>query len=190
VCSYGPTDVFVEVIEPPVPLLVFGSGPDAVPLVRLARELGWHVTVADERPAAASGGRFPGADATLTCAPEAVPERAGLDARTVAVLMTHNYLQDLRLLEVLLPLPVRYLGILGPKRRTERMLGDLRKQGLEPSEDWLGRLHSPAGLDIGADTPEGIALAIVAEINAVLAGRTGGPLRERDGPIYSPSEIP
>lgn len=188
--SYGATDVFVEVIEPPVPLLVCGAGPDAAPLVRLAKELGWHVTVTDERLADGDAARFPLADAVLACPPEAVPKRFALDARTAAVLMTHNYLQDLRLLEALLPSRVCYLGILGPKRRTERMRADLGKRGVALSGDCLSRLHSPAGLDIGADTPEGIALAIVAEINAVLAGRPGGPLRGRDGPIYPPTEAP
>lgn len=183
--SYGQTDVFIEVIEPPTPLVIFGAGPDAGPLVRLAKELGWHVIVVDERPEAATSARYPLADAVFACPPESVAGRIALDARTVAVLTTHNYLQDLRLLETLLPSPVRYLGVLGPKRRAERMLADLAKQGLMPTEEQLGRLHSPAGLDIGADTPEGIAFAIVAEICAVLHGRGGGPLRERAGPIYS-----
>ena len=186
--SYGPTDVFVEVLEPPVPFVIFGAGPDAAPLVRLAKELGWHVTVVDERPALADPARFPLADAVLACPPESIAERVGLDARTVAVLTTHNYLEDLRLLETLLPSPARYLGVLGPKRRAKQMLADLGKQGVTPTAGQLRRLHSPAGLDIGADTPEGIALAIVAEISAVLAGRGGGLLRDRTGPIYAPSE--
>lgn len=186
--SYGQRDVFIEVLEPPVPLIIFGAGPDAPPLVRLAKELGWHVTVVDERLGSADPARLPLADTLVACPPEAVAERVGLDARTVAVLTTHNYLQDLRLLETLLPSPLRYLGILGPKRRTQQMLADLHRQGITPTEDQLSRVHGPAGLDIGADTPEGIALAIVAEINAVLAGRSGGLLRKRDGPIYSPPE--
>lgn len=183
--SYGLMTVFIEVLEPPLPLVIFGAGPDAGPLARLAKELGWHVTIVDERPEAANPARYPWADAVFACAPESVAERIELDARTVAVLTTHNYLQDLRLLETLLPSPVRYLGVLGPKRRAERMLADLAQQGLTPTDEQLDRLHSPAGLDIGADTPEGIAFAIIAEINAVLHGRGGGPLRERDGPIYS-----
>lgn len=188
--SYGAIEVFVEVIEPPVPLVIFGAGPDAAPLVRLGKGLGWHVTVVDERPARADAMRFPDADAVFACPPEAVAARVGVDVRTVAVLATHNYLEDLSLLEALLPSPVRYLGVLGPKRRTQQMLADLRTRGLEFAPDRLDCLHGPAGLDTGADTPEGIALAIIAEISAVLAGRGGGLLRERDAPIYFPAEAP
>ena len=98
--------------------------------------------------------------------------------------MTHNYLHDRALLEQWLPSPALYLGVLGPKRRTERLLGEM-PPGLV-TDDALSRLHSPVGLDIGADTPELIALSIIAGIQAVAAGRPGGFLRDRTGPIYAP----
>lgn len=99
--------------------------------------------------------------------------------------MTHNYLHDLEFLKTLLPSPVRYLSVLGSKNRTERLLQDLLAGGMATyTEEQLSRLYGPAGIDIGADTPEEIALAIVAEIQAVLANRTGGLLRDRKGPIH------
>jgi len=182
--SGGSVAVFLEVLTPPQPLVIFGAGHDAPPLVRLAKEMGWHVTIADARPAYATWERFPQADAVLACPPEEAASRLALDARTAVVLMTHNYLHDRALLEQLLPSPVRYLGVLGPKRRTGRLLAELSPAIV--SDDALSRLHSPVGLDIGADTPETIALAIVAEIQAVTAGRPGRFLRDRSGPIYLP----
>jgi len=180
----GTAAAFIEVIRPPVPLVVFGAGHDALPMVRLAKELGWHVTVVDARPAYATRGRFPEADDVVVCPPEAIPTRVRLDAETVALVMTHSYLQDQRLLEVLLPSPVRYLGILGPRSRTRRLLSDLGAQGLTWTEGQLERLYAPVGLDIGADGPEEIALAVLAEIQAALAGRSGGSLRQRAGTIH------
>ena len=180
----GEAEVFLELLRPPVPLVLFGGGPDAVPLVQLAGALGWHVTVVDGRPAAASRARFPRADAVHLCRPEQVREQVRLDPDTVAVVMTHNYLTDLRLLELLLPSPVRYLGLLGPKSRAERLLQELSQAGVVATEAQLARLHAPVGLDLGADTSEEIALAILAEIQAMLAGRAGGPLRDRPTPIH------
>lgn len=185
--SHGSVTVFLEALTPPQPLVVFGAGHDAPPLVRLAKELGWHVTVADARPAYANAERFPQADAVLVCPPEEAAARLPLDARTAVVLMTHNYLHDRALLEQWLPAPVRYLGVLGPKRRTERLLSELPPGAVTPEA--LSHLHSPVGLDIGADTPELIALSIIAGIQAVAAGRPGGFLRDRSGPIYPPEAL-
>jgi xanthine dehydrogenase accessory factor len=180
----GKAEVFIEVIQPPVPLMIFGAGHDAVPLVRLAQELGWYVTVVDNRQADSTQERFPSADEVILCRPEGISEAVVLDNRTIAVVMTHNYLHDLELLKTLLPSPVRYLGILGPKSRTEKLFQDLQEQGITPTETQLQRLYSPVGLNIGADTPEEIALSIVAEIQAVLANHSGGSLRNKLGPIH------
>jgi xanthine dehydrogenase accessory factor len=180
----GHAEVFLELLQPPIPLVIFGGGHDVVPLVRFAGELGWHVTVVNGRPVAASRARFPSADAVLLCRPDHVTEEVRLGGDAVAVVMTHNYRLDLRLLEVLLPSPVRYLGVLGPKSRTERLLQELSDMGIAASEAQRRKLHAPVGLDIGADTAEEIALAIVAEIRATLAGRVGGPLRDRQTPMH------
>ncbi len=186
--SNGSAEVLLEAIQPPLPLAIFGAGYDAIPLAHLAKALGWHVTVVDRRPAYAVAERFPLADAVILCHPEAISEHVHLENRTVAVVMTHNYLHDINLLKVLLPSPVRYIGVLGPQSRTERLLQELRHEGFIPTDEHLRRLYGPVGLDIGANTPEEIALAILVEIQAVLTNRTGGFLRERQGPIHNRSE--
>lgn len=185
----GNAEVFIEVIQPPVPLIIFGAGDDAKPVVRFAKELGWHVTVVDSRPTYATSERFASADVLVVSRPEHLREHITIDSRTITVVMTHNYLQDQELLKTLLPSAVRYLGILGPKSRTERLLRELLEQGVALTDNNLSRLYAPIGIDIGADNPEEIALAIVAEIRAVLANRSGGLLRERKGSIHDPSDI-
>ncbi len=180
-------ELLEELLEPAVPLLVFGAGPDVVPVVRLASALGFAVSVVDPRPALARPERFPGAERVLACAPEEVGERGLVGARSIALVMTHHYLHDQAYLGFLLGTPVRYVGVLGPKQRTEDLLRDLREQGVVPAPEVLERIHGPAGLDLGADGPEAIALALLAEIQAVLAGRSGGPLRDRKGPIHDPA---
>ncbi len=185
----GDAEVFIEVIQPPIPLVIFGAGDDAKPVAHFAKELGWHVTVVDSRPAYATLERFPLADALVVSRPEQISNYINIDSRTVTVVMTHNYLQDQELLKTLLPAAGQYLGVLGPKSRTERLLRELLEQGIALSETNLSRLYAPIGIDIGADNPEEIALAIVAEIRAVLANRSGGLLRNRKGSIHEPHGI-
>ncbi len=178
------TEVFRQVIAPPVPLVIFGAGNDAQPLVRLARELGWQITVVDPRPALATAARFPDADSVVIARPEEAPARLALGPDTVAVVMTHHYAHDVPLLRHLLSRPLAYLGLLGPKARAEKILADLVADGLSLPPETRSRLHAPVGLDLGAGTPEEVALAIVAEIQSVLAGRDARPLRERRRPIH------
>ena len=179
--------ILIEVVRPPPRLLVFGAGPDAVPVARIANELGWEVVVVDWRPAYARRESFPEASDVVLCEAERVGERVEMDGTSAALVMTHHYLHDRSLLRFLLPSAVRFIGILGPRRRTESLLGDLREEGVSLTQEQLERLHGPAGLDIGAESPEQIALALVAEIQAVLAGRSGGWLCERKGPIHDES---
>jgi len=180
----GRVDVFFDVIRPPASLVVCGAGRDAFPLVRLARELGWHVVVVDWRPALATRDRFPWAHEVVLAAPEALPKRVRLDGDAAALVMTHNYLQDRALLAQLLPSPVRYIGMLGPRDRTHELLLELQGEGMPWDDAQAARVYAPVGLDIGAEEPEAIALAILAEIQAVLADRPGGSLRHRAGPIH------
>jgi xanthine dehydrogenase accessory factor len=168
-----------EPILPPMRLIVCGAGHDAIPLVRQAAELGWRVTVADVRRALLNVERFPGAADFCDADPEAVAAALGPDERTAVVLMSHNYLRDIAYLGSFLGATWGYLGVLGPRGRTEQMLGELG------SSEAIERVHAPAGLDIGAEGPEEVARAIVAEILAVTRGRGGGPLRERSGPIHA-----
>jgi xanthine/CO dehydrogenase XdhC/CoxF family maturation factor len=187
----GRVDVLIEVIQPLVPLLVFGSGYDAVPVVQLAKYLGWHVTVIDDRPGFLSGDRFPQADQILLCESDNPDSYQHLlTPQTVVVVMTHRYLSDLAFLKTLIPSPVRYLGVLGPKRRMQQLSDDLAQENILPTVGQKQRIYNPVGLDIAAETPQEIALSIVAEIQAVIGGRCGGFLRDRMGSIHSPLEQP
>jgi xanthine/CO dehydrogenase XdhC/CoxF family maturation factor/CTP:molybdopterin cytidylyltransferase MocA len=172
----------VEKMAPSAVLWIFGAGPDAAPLARLAGQLGWVVNTIDLRPPRA------GASAYLP-ARSVAPERLGelrIDSHAACVVMSHHFLQDLDALRFLLTTPARYIGMLGPRSRTDALLAELRKEGAPGvPQAGLGRIHAPVGLDIGAETPEEIAVAIVAEIRAVTAGRAGGRLRDRDGGIHA-----
>lgn len=183
--SRGEVEVFIESIEPPIPLVIFGAGADAVPVARLAQEVGLHVSIVDHRPAFATAERFPFADQIIICRPEAVPQEVTLDARTAAVVMTHSYEHDRELMKRLVASPARYIGMLGPKRRAERMLIELQaEESFEFDDNDLPRLHAPVGLDIGAETPEEIAVSIIAEVRACVAKRAGGSLKKRHAPIH------
>ncbi|MFB2971370.1 XdhC family protein [Aerosakkonema sp. BLCC-F183] len=177
-------EVLIEVIKPPISLLVFGAGDDAIPVVRLAKELGWYVTVIDRRLAYATSNRFPLADAIVISSGENIGEYLTLDCYTVAVVMTHNYLCDRDILPTLLSSPLPYIGILGSRKRIEKLFHDLQQANLVLNSEQLERLYAPIGLDLGAETPTEIALAIIAEIKAVLAKRSGGCLRNRKAPIH------
>ncbi len=178
-------DLFIEVLTPPIPLLVCGAGHDTLPLVRLAHGLGWWVMVADSRPAFATRDRFPEADEVFLAEDREVPTAVRIDRDTFAVVMTHNFLHDLELLRGLLQTPARYIGLLGPRARTDKLLAELAKQGQGLDDAQRARLHGPVGLDTGADSPEEIALSIVAEILAVRNDRRAGALRDRRGPIHA-----
>ncbi|MGB5963231.1 MAG: XdhC/CoxI family protein [Coleofasciculaceae cyanobacterium] len=182
----GQAQIFLEVIQPPIPLVIFGALHDAQPVVELAKALAWQVTVVDSRPAYAKRESFLAADDIIIAHPEQVSEKVCLNSGTVAVVMTHNYLHDQEILRTLLPSTVSYIGILGPKSRTQQLLSELEEEGINPTYEQLQRLYGPVGLDIGADTPEEIALAIIAEIKAVLADRGAGFLRNRTQPIHQP----
>lgn len=182
----GTVKVFVETLLPPVPLVVFGAGHDALPVVELARGLGWQTEVVDPQARPASLARFAAADRVTLARPEEVAARVMITPRTLALLMSHNYSHDLALLRLLLASPARYIGVMGPRKRTERMLSELAatEEPLRLEEAGLARLHAPAGLDIGANAPAEIALSSIAEMRAVLDGRRGGMLRERRGSIH------
>lgn len=176
---------FLNAVAPPAALVIFGAGDDAQPLSRLAHELGWHVTIADPRPAFATKLRFPTTDSLVVAPATELADRVILDHATLAVVMTHHYVHDVPLLRALLPRPLAYLGLLGPKKRADKILADLAAEGVAITADQQARLHAPVGLDLGADSPEQVALAIVAEMQAALSGRDARPLRERTRPIHS-----
>jgi xanthine/CO dehydrogenase XdhC/CoxF family maturation factor len=181
----GAVRAFVEVLDPPLRLVLCGAGHDAIPLVRVAATIGWHAVVVDDRPAFLSRERYPEAHAFVRVGePSEVATAAPLDERTFAVVMTHNYLRDRDYLRGLLRSDVGYIAMLGPAARTQRILIDLAEEGVEITDDQRARIHGPAGLDLGAEGPDEIAQAIVAEIVAVRHGRDGGFLKARPGPIH------
>lgn len=176
---------FVELIPPPPALVIAGAGNDVLPLVEITAMLGWHTTVVDGRPQHATTRRFGKADRVLVARPESVLDQLTTDPQTLFLLMTHNYNYDLALLKELVVRGFQYIGILGPRKKLDRMLEQLRNEGLILNEDQLASIHSPVGLDIGAETAEEIAVSIVAEIKAVLSRRSGEPLKEKQDPIHS-----
>ena len=179
-----PAALFLDDVAPPTALVVFGAGDDAQPLARLAHELGWDVTIADPRGAFAHADRFPTAQKVVVAPADRLVAAVNPGPAALAVVMTHHYVHDVPLLRELLTRPLAYLGLLGPKKRAERILSDLSAAGLALSDTQRGRLHAPVGLDLGADSPEQVALSILAEMQAVLQGRDGRPLRERLRPIH------
>ncbi|MEL7242463.1 MAG: XdhC family protein [Cyanobacteria bacterium J06573_2] len=181
----GKIEVFIEVIQPPLSLIIFGAGYDVLPLVNFSKQLGWDVTVVDNRSREASKKRFAQADKILLSAPDEILENIEITERTVAVVMSHNYLDDLEMLKLLVPSKLKYLGILGPKKRTNRILKELQEEGIRPDAN----IHSPVGLDIGADNAEEIALSIVSEIQAVTSQRKAGFLRNRNAPIHGKDKL-
>ncbi|MGI8819923.1 MAG: XdhC family protein [Chthoniobacterales bacterium] len=153
-----PAGAFLQEIVPPLQLLIFGDGPDSAPLRAFAEILGWAVIECE------GGAGLPNA----------------VDARTAAVVKSHNYGRDCAALRQLLQLGLPYVGLLGPRRRRDELIGDLLDSGVVLASE----LFAPAGLDLRAETPEEIALAIVAEIQGVFAEGSGESLRDRKAPIH------
>jgi xanthine dehydrogenase accessory factor len=176
---------FVELMKPPVNLLVFGAGNDAIPLTQMAAVLGWHTTVIDGRTNYAVQERFPQAKNVLLAKPDQALSTIRFDNRTVVVLMTHNYNYDLAMLRGLLPMALPYIGSLGPKKKLARMLDELQEEGISVTEQQLQSVYGPTGLDIGAETAEEIALSMLSEMQAVLQGRSGTYLRDKPTVIHS-----
>jgi xanthine/CO dehydrogenase XdhC/CoxF family maturation factor len=177
----GTVDLFIERIAPPPPLVVFGAGPDVSPLVRIARELGYHITIVDRRRIAPA--TFPEAHQVLCGRPAQMPGTLRVGPETAVVIMNHHYETDKEALAFVLPQRVAYVGMLGPRKRTDRILGELAEEGAKFPDEELSALHAPAGLDLGSENPEQIALSILAEMQASLTGRSAAKLRFRAAPI-------
>lgn len=172
--------VFIEVMRPSIQLVIYGGNYDIYPLVRIAAELGWHTTVV-MNTAKAEKSLFNIASKVLHSKGSERPE---IDDHTAIMLMAHDLATDLNNFRAALQTNGAYIGLLGPKKRTQKMLDTLATEGIRiaPGDK---RIYSPAGLDIGALTPEEIALSIVAEIKTHFAGRPGTPLRMKQGSIHS-----
>lgn len=178
----GEERVMIEVVGAARRLVVCGAGHDAAPLVRFAAELGYEPVVVDDRRPFLSEDRFPDASDLLRASAEDLATTVALDASSVVVVMSHNYLRDVEYVAAAFGHGVPYIGVLGPGERLQRILDDLAERGVTPSDADRAALHGPAGLDIGAEGPVEIAWSVMAEILAVRRGATAGFLRDRKGP--------
>ena len=177
-------DVFLELIQPSISLLIFGGGFDARPVSQLAKSLGWEVQVTDECVAHIAPIFFPEADKLSLCHRDFIDRDFNLTPYSACVLMSHNYEYDRDVLKKIIQSDAPYIGILGPRKRFDKMLVEFKEARLTLNEDQLHRIHSPIGLDIGAEAPDEIAVSIVSEIQAKFANRDGGFLKNRNAPIH------
>lgn len=177
-------DVFIELIQPSISLMIFGGGFDARPVSQLAKTLGWNVVVTDECVAHIAPVFFPQADKLSLCHRDFIDRDFDITPYTACVLMSHNYEYDRDVLKKLIKSPTPYIGILGPRKRFDKMKEEFEKEGIILSSDDLHRIHSPVGLDIGAETPDEIALSILAEVQSKFSNRSGGFLKYRNAPIH------
>ena len=178
---------FIEYLQPPVTLVIVGAGNDALPLMQMAHSIGWEVKVIDGRSTHARPERFVSACQVLVSKPGDLLEHISIDEQTVFVLMTHNYNYDLAMLKVLIEKDVPYIGLLGPKKKFDKMIAEIRDEGIDVNDRQLKKIYGPVGLDIGAETADEIAVSIIAEIKAVLARKRGSSLREKQDVIHSES---
>jgi xanthine/CO dehydrogenase XdhC/CoxF family maturation factor len=177
-------EVFLELIQPTVSLIIFGGGFDARPVSQMAKSLGWKVMVTDECVAHIAPVFFPSADKLSLCQREFIDRDFEITPYTACVLMSHNYEYDRDVLKKLLTSASPYIGILGPRKRYDKMLEEFNRQGISVNPEDMHRIHSPIGLDIGAETPDEIAISIVSEIQGKFSNRSGGFLKYRDAPIH------
>jgi xanthine dehydrogenase accessory factor len=167
---------FYDPLQPPSRLLIIGAGIDAIPLVTSAKALGWRVTVIDHRTSYINQERFPLAERLLHLIPEDVNENLDLNQFNALVLMTHNIEYDERYLKAIVNCNIPYIGLLGPMQRKDRLMKSLGSHSAQIKE----RVFGPVGLDIGAETPEEIALSVMAGIYAELNRRSGLDLSQVD----------
>jgi len=182
--TIGDAEVFLELIQPGIKLIIFGGGFDARPVVQLAKSLGWAVEVTDECVAHIAPIFFPTADKLSLCERNFIDRDFNITPYTACVLMSHNYEYDRDVLKKLVRSKSPFIGILGPRKRFDKMLKEYEKGGLHLSSEQIHRIHSPIGLDIGAEAPDEIAVSIIAEIQGKFANRSGGFLKYRNAPIH------
>lgn len=175
---------FVEEVTPFTRLIAVGGTSDLEPVFAFGQTLGWEcLRVLSDRRVASSVPSMSGEKVVTVSAPDLL-ESFHPDDQTAVLIMSHHLATDLAYLRACVGRGYGYLGLLGSRRRRETLLSELGEQGLLENCDWTQKFHAPVGLDLGATHPTSIALAIVAEIQAVLAGRSGGFLRERVEPIH------
>jgi xanthine dehydrogenase accessory factor len=177
-------EVFIDVNVPPPELAIFGAGHDAMPLASYATKLGFRVSVIDARHAFVTPERFPNATLVRTH-PSGFVEKVTLTPRTYVVLMNHHLERDKDSLAFALTKNVPYIGVLGPRVRFERMLNTLKEENRMPTTKELAVVRNPIGVDIGADTPDEIAVSVMSELIALRGNYKAGFLNERGGRIHA-----
>lgn len=178
---HGDVRVFIHRALPKPHMYIFGAIDFAHAMVRVAKLLGYAVTLCDARAAFATPERFPEADRVVVSWPDDFLRESPVDERTVIVALTHDEKFDIPLIRAALQTNAGYIGVMGSRRTNARRMAQLRELGV--SEDELARLSAPIGLDLGARTPEETAIAIAAEIIALRHGRQGGRLSGGSGPV-------
>jgi xanthine/CO dehydrogenase XdhC/CoxF family maturation factor len=178
---------FINILKPQVTLVLVGAGNDAMPLVKMGEVIGWKVVVVDGRANYANKKRFSAVCQVMVSKAEEIFSSIEIDDQTMFVLMTHNYNYDLAVLRQLILLNARYIGILGSRNKLSRMIEELSAEGIDANKE-LSNVYSPVGLDIGAETPEEIALSIMAEIQAVLSGKGRNHLGGQDSRNFTDAQ--
>ncbi|MEJ7840500.1 MAG: XdhC/CoxI family protein [Rubrobacter sp.] len=177
--------VFVQSFAPPPKMYVFGAIDFASAVARIGKFLGYRVIVCDARAVFATRERFPSADEVIVAWPDEFLKTAEVDHRSVICVLTHDPKFDVPVLKAALETKAGYIGAMGSRRTHKNRTARLKEEGV--SDEQLGRVSSPVGLDIGSRTPEETAVAVAAEIIASRTGHTGGRLAERSGPIHAPA---
>jgi len=172
--------IFFEYIPAQIHLAVFGDNYDVYPMLHQARLLGWESSLVGKIQKLQRQKLGKGTDLYL----KTQPARPTIDDRTAVILMAHDYKTDMANLQMAIASEAPYIGSLGPRKRFQKMLDELADRGITFTKEQLDRVYAPCGLEIGANSPEEIATSIVAEILGVMAGKPGGFLREKEGPIH------
>lgn len=183
--KFSSNEILFQYIPPQTSLIIAGAGNDVKPLVDTASILGWKIIIADGRATHAQKKRFPKADDVLLATPEEIINKIEINESSIFVLMTHNYNYDLALLKLIIHKPLKYIGLLGPKTKLDRMIDDITISDMVIGDEELNKLYGPVGLDIGAETSKEIAISIIAEIQAVLNQRKGLSLRDKKEKIHT-----
>lgn len=179
--------VFIDIHHPPVHVMIFGAGHDAVPVAKYSVSLGFDTTVVDAREAFNCKDNFPGTE-RLIVQPDHFRKHVTITKNTYVIVMNHHMEKDIKSLAFALRSGAPYVGVLGPRSRREKMMAQLYEEGVSFSVTELSRMHNPIGLDIGAESSEEIAISILSEIIALSKGHRGGFLHDKHSIHKYPSQ--
>lgn len=182
-------EVFIEIIKPSFHLYIFGGGFDTNPIVQMANQIGWKVTVTDDCVAHLGTHRFPLANEVIMAPRDQISSQFNFNKYSAAVLISHNFKYDLAVYKELSKTDINYIGIMGPKKRFMKMIEMLQNENITIRKSIIDITHAPIGLNIGAETPDEISLSIIGEIQAAFKNKNGEKLRHLDEPIHDRNEF-